>query len=217
MTSADLYHAWQFETGADATATVYPDGCRDVLVITGTQGESKLRLTDWDFQPRQVVLSAGTRIAGYRLRPGTSISAQAVDAMVVGADSPEEWIEAHAVTSDEAIDALLEPGSTVHGAARAVGVTVRTLQRRFHDLSLPSPEFWRLLGRARRAASMLPCRVPLADIAFENGYSDQAHMTREFARWFGRTPADLRRDVALLADISQPALGNWTGEQISMR
>ena len=118
MTDAALYHAWQFETAADATAMVYPDGCRDVLVITGTQGESELRLTDWDFKPRQVALRAGTRIAGYRLRPGTSMSAQAVGAMAAGADSPEDWIEAHAITSDEAIDALLEPGSTVHGTAK---------------------------------------------------------------------------------------------------
>ena len=96
-------------------------------------------------------------------------------------------------------------------------VTVRTLQRRLKDLSLPPPEVWRLLGRARRAASMLPHRLPLADIAFDSGYSDQAHMTREFKRWFGQTPSMLRRNKTLLDDIAQPALGNWTGEQISMR
>ncbi len=217
MTKHRLYHAWRFETATETNATICPDGCRDILVLSDTKGERIIRLTDWDFRPRKVVLRAGTRIAGYRLRPGTSIPSKAIDAMAAGADCPEDWISAHAVTSDEVIDALIEPGASVPGAAKSVGVTMRTLQRRLKDHSLPPPEFWRLLGRARRAASMLPCRLPLADIAFENGYSDQAHMTREFKRWFAQTPSELRRNKVLLDDIAQPALGNWTGEQISMR
>lgn len=43
---------------------------------------------------------------------------------------------------------------------------------------------------------------PLAELAADHGYADQAHMTRAFRRWLGITPAGLRRDpdrAALLA------------------
>jgi len=110
------------------------------------------------------------------------------------------------------IDALCLPGNSVHRLARQQGVSERTLQRRFSDLSLPTPAFWRQLGRARRAVQALQCRVPLAEIAAHYGYSDQAHMTREFVRWFGRTPVQLRRNPASMTDLAQPGLGNWSGE-----
>ena len=42
-------------------------------------------------------------------------------------------------------------------------------------------------------------------------------MTRDFVRWFGATPAVLRRDHGLLGTLDQPGLGNWAGEQISIR
>jgi AraC-like DNA-binding protein len=64
---------------------------------------------------------------------------------------------------------------------------------------------------------MLSLPVTLAEIACDCGYSDQAHMTREFVRWFGKTPTWLCRDVRLLDLLNQPALDNWTGEHISTR
>jgi AraC-like DNA-binding protein len=59
--------------------------------------------------------------------------------------------------------------------------------------------------------------VPLADIACAAGCADQAHMTRDVVRWFGVTPAELRRNRELLGTLDQPGRGNWTGEQISIR
>jgi AraC-like DNA-binding protein len=37
-------------------------------------------------------------------------------------------------------------------------------------------------------------------------------MTREFVRWFGRTPVQLRRNPAAMTDLAQPGLGNWSVE-----
>jgi AraC-like DNA-binding protein len=82
---------------------------------------------------------------------------------------------------------------------------------------LPPPDFWRLLGRARRAAGRIASGARLAEVADDAGYSDQAHMTRELARWFGMSPGQLRRSAPALDALLQPALGNWTGEQISTR
>lgn len=103
---------------------------------------------------------------------------------------------------DAAILALTLPGASPERVARDLGVSARTLQRRFVQSGLPSPEFWRLLARARRAAGLLATAAPLAGIACDCGYSDQAHMTRDFARWFGTSPAQLRRDKASAAATS---------------
>ncbi|MBI1651000.1 hypothetical protein C6Y62_12440 [Hyphomicrobium sulfonivorans] len=46
----------------------------------------------------------------------------------------------------------------------------------------------------------------------EYGYSDQAHMTREFVRWFGRSPEKLRQNPSAMSDLLQPGLGNWSEE-----
>ncbi|MEC9402698.1 MAG: helix-turn-helix domain-containing protein, partial [Pseudomonadota bacterium] len=118
---------------------------------------------------------------------------------------------------DDVIVALTLPQSTVERASKQAGVSVRTLQRRFREQGLPPPEYWRLLARARRAAGLLATEVPLVEIAAVCGFSDQAHMTRDLRRWFGRSPAQLRRDPDSLSLLSQPALGNWIGEQISTR
>ena len=37
-------------------------------------------------------------------------------------------------------------------------------------------------------------------------------MTREFVRWFDWTPDQLRRNPAVIADLAQPGLGNWSVE-----
>lgn len=64
---------------------------------------------------------------------------------------------------------------------------------------------------------MLADHASLTDVAHSTGFTDQAHMTREFVRWFGQTPGGLRRQPKVLDMLRQPALGNWTGEQISTR
>lgn len=179
--------------------------------------EDELRLTDWDFRPRRVHLEAGAEISGYRLRPGVTIGLQCSEMHASAGNQLETMIEDTATGNDEVgeiISVLSAPHATVAGIAKQVGVTIRTLQRRFESQQLPPPDHWRLLGRARRAAQALHCRVSLAEIACQLEYSDQAHMTREIVRWFGFTPTQLRRDKYLLDEISQPGLGSWPSAPI---
>ncbi|PWE52690.1 hypothetical protein DEM27_29380 [Metarhizobium album] len=84
--------------------------------------------------------------------------------------------------------------------ARDAGASPRTLQRRLRECRLPPPDFWRRLGRARRTVSALSADEPLAEMATDFGYSDQAHMTREcrgcerrFLRLFAQLPHQGRR------------------------
>lgn len=197
---------------SDEVSTIQPDGCRDLIFISRPSERDEIRFTEWDAQPRKTPLSAGTTLIGYRLCPGSVLAPQSYEQAVSEPAMLEDMIKSEATHDHEMMDvieALTLAGSTVEYVARQGGVTARTLQRRFHEASLPTPEYWRLLGRARRAIQALPCRVPLAEIALAYGYSDQAHMTREFVRWFGLSPARLRRSKVLIEQISQPGLGNW--------
>lgn len=169
-------------------------------------------VTHWDFSPRAVKISAGTTITGYRLRPGTIVDVTEFRNEIPDPSNIGPQIEGmihHDHESMDIVEALGTLNETIESLARQQGVSSRTLQRHFSALSLPPPGFWRLLGRARRAVQALPAHVPLAEIALEYGYSDQAHMTREFMRWFGMTPAQLRQSPATLHDLSRPGLGNW--------
>ena len=206
------YVRWKYRATADERVMVHPDGCRDLLLISRPDRDIEARVTDWDIRSAWVELDAGTTITGFRFRPGIVVSL---------ADLRDIDIEEHGLGSiiDEmyvgiseivaAVDFLAAANATVERAAKQLGVTSRTLQRRFQALSLPNPDFWRLLSRVRRAVAALPCRVPIADIAYEYGYSDQAHLTRDLRRWFGASPVGLRRNTNLIHEICQPGLGNW--------
>ncbi|MFP1644216.1 AraC family transcriptional regulator [Pontitalea aquivivens] len=213
-------HRWTYTSAADEVSVVLPDGCVDILVSScGKTGRDLVRVTDWDFSPRQVRIAAGMSLIGYRLRPGVIVSL--ADLQIENYDLSNLDAEIgdrirHDQEITEIIDVLGLPGSSVERLARQQGVSERTLQRHFKKLSLPTPVFWRQLGRARRAVQALPYRVPLSEIALEYGYSDQAHMTREFVRWFGRTPEQLRRNSSVMDDLAQPGLGNWS-EEITLK
>jgi AraC-like DNA-binding protein len=210
-----LFQRWTHDVPATTRAPVYPDGCRDVLILRRPGARPEVRLTPFDLRPRLVALTAGSALQGFRLRPGAAISARALQAIDATPDQAEAIIRsdlALSVDVGHAIRALTLPGTTVGDTARDLGLSPRSLQRLFHGLDLPPPDYWRLLSRARRAAAELAGPMPLAAIAADCGFSDQAHLTRETLRWFGQTPRQMRRDGATLSLLAQPALGNWSAE-----
>lgn len=199
---------------------VFPDGCRDVLVVRKPGEAPSVVLTQFDLQPRTISLAAGTEITGYRLRPGAVVDKTVLRAISLEPEkAPSILGEVVALPSDldEMIGACAQPVSGPGTISGSLGVSIRTMQRRFQTAGLPPPDFWRLLARARRAVNLLQSSASLADIASDCGYCDQSHMTREALRWFKKSPARIRRDVRLHRLLSQPGLGNWTGEQISTK
>lgn len=220
MTCPRPYHRWEFTTADSLRYVVVPDGCRDVLIIDPPQGRRLVVLTSFDMQPRITNIEAHTQITGFRLRPGLCVNDKTLSAII---NSPESAAQVLADACDapgdidELISALAAPGASVQSICRQAGISTRTLQRVFQSRNLPSPDYWRLLGRARRAALLIQTTTPLIDVAYQCGFCDQAHMTRELLRWFGITAARLRHDRQQQNVLGQPALGNWTGEQISTR
>lgn len=188
-----------------------PDGCRDIVIHTAASGTT-ISLTSLDLRPRKIQLTAGDTMTGYRLRPGLHINANYIK-QLKPRDISDLIMHAKSTQTDlsEAIQTLGHDNTPVHRIAKQLGVSLRTLQRHLAANHLPPPEFWRLLGRARRAAISLGSDMTLSDIADSHGYSDQSHLTRACQHWFGHTPKAIRKDRGVLEDITQPALGTWGG------
>ncbi|WP_334186624.1 AraC family transcriptional regulator [Noviherbaspirillum sp.] len=88
---------------------------------------------------------------------------------------------------------------SVIALAEEIGISVRTLHRDFTSVvGLPVKSFASIV-RFQRAMRSLHARpfMALAELAIECGYSDQAHMTREFRSLGGFTPS-ARPDVPII-------------------
>ena len=69
------------------------------------------------------------------------------------------------------------------------GLSPRTLRHRFLRATGLAQGAVRQVERANRAAAHLGRGVSIPDVVCEEGYFDQAHMTRSLKRWVGSTPA----------------------------
>lgn len=79
----------------------------------------------------------------------------------------------------------------VRGQAR--GITARTEQRRFIQVTGMTHATVHQIERARYATNLLRKGVSIVEAAYQAGYYDQAHCTRSLRRWIGHTPAQIAR------------------------
>lgn len=88
-------------------------------------------------------------------------------------------------------------GPVGHLAADA-GVSIRHLIARFKSEVGASPKTLARILRLHHAIDRLRSRpgVSLAQIAFDLGFADQSHFTRDFRAMTGRTPGDFRRGTS---------------------
>jgi AraC-like DNA-binding protein len=88
---------------------------------------------------------------------------------------------------------LQRPDSAGVGVVAArLGVRRRLLEEGFrHYVGIPPGTVARI-ARFQRGAEMLAGEVALGRAAFECGYADQSHLTREVRAMSGCTPAELR-------------------------
>lgn len=216
-----ILEAWSHVTPATSAETVYPDGCRDLIMTIDASGRADWHISDLHTAPLHFSVGERMTFHGLRLKPGVAIDEARLLADVYARQPDAKAMVAlvdehcsHPQTIDEAIACLAE-SATIAQTARMLGVSLRTLQRLFGAHRLMPPEFWLLLARARRAAAMMGASAPLAEVAAVAGYFDQAHMSREFTRWFQTTPGRVRSDDSLRTSITQLGLG--TALQISTR
>lgn len=98
-----------------------------------------------------------------------------------------------------AVDLAAHGEARPHALAAHLGVSARTLRRLLGDeLGVTPRELTRFARGSRLLARILraPRATTLADIALDCGYADQAHMTNDARRLFGRSPAAIARDAA---------------------
>lgn len=199
---------WTLDAVAEGTTLVLPDGCVDLVVLRRPGDAVTLHASPLMDGPVPVSIRAGDAYRGFRLPPGLRLDAAALAALAAQAmarDIDDAAIRARLpdlVTRSEATrDALacLAQASSAGAAARTLGVSLRTLERRLRAETGRSPDFWRRLVRVRRAARAIASGTSPAEAAHLHAFTDQPHLTREVRRWFGTTPARLRTDSARLA------------------
>jgi AraC-like DNA-binding protein len=93
-----------------------------------------------------------------------------------------------------AVRILGDPRSRVQTLADELGLSERQLRRRFHAAVGYGPKTLQRVLRFRRFLTGAQAGADLARIAFDAGYADQAHLTRESVRLAGLTPARLARN-----------------------
>jgi len=86
---------------------------------------------------------------------------------------------------------------TVAGIAEELALSVRTMQRHLSAWGFSFEEI--LDGYRKRMAleQLLNAPLSVTDIAHGLGYSDTAHFTRAFRRWYGVPPRSVRRNGGL--------------------
>lgn len=209
--SSTVLAVWEFAAQTNSRSVVLPDGCRDLIFrFTKIEGP-RWFLTSLDTEARLVPAKSGDFLTGFRLKPGVSVRAgqllESVRHHEIGQSGIEERIASFTSLSRDvvaALDCLRSDVFSVGEVVRRLGVSSRTLQRLLLPKTGRSPMFWLALARVRKAARAASRSICLAHTAADHGYADQAHMSREFRRWLGTSPAKMRADVELLSQLNQP-------------
>ncbi len=103
---------------------------------------------------------------------------------------------------DAAIRSLTVAGTPVAQAARVYGKSLRQFERQFQlDVGV-GPKLYARIARFQHAVQQLTDSTrTLAELAADLGYSDQSHMSHEFRRFSGLSPAAYaRQPVDFLQD-----------------
>ena len=92
---------------------------------------------------------------------------------------------------------LLQPGAqSIEALAHRHALSRRQLERDFRQCLGVAPAAYARLARFRRAVGAVASGEPLAHVAADHGYADQAHMTRTFRALAGMTPGQVREHAA---------------------
>jgi AraC-like DNA-binding protein len=206
---------WIRVHGAGDDVRVVPDACSDVVWEQG----AGTTVVGPDTSAKVVAGAPGDVLIGMRFRPGAGGGALGVplDALrdqrveaaevdrafdVAGDLAPADVIGRFlAIVAGREPDALVAEAarrlgaSDVQTVARELSISDRQLRRRFHTAVGYGPKTLERVLRFRRFIDAIDDgRADLAALAFDVGYADQAHLTREATRLAGLPPGALFHD-----------------------
>jgi AraC-like DNA-binding protein len=211
---------WEQRTDGPHEQRVVPDGCVDLiwsgerLMIAGPDTRARLvtigpgtRTVGVRLRPGVAGAVLGLPASELRdLSPdaaevlGRGVAAALLEALACGRDPHallRRAVELRGAGEPDplvaaAVRALARPRARLDPVARELGVSARQLQRRINDAVGYGPKTLQRVLRFRRLQALPP--APLAELALDAGYSDQAHMTAEVTRLAGISPVRFLQD-----------------------
>ncbi|MBL4707587.1 MAG: AraC family transcriptional regulator [Flavobacteriales bacterium] len=206
-----LLAQWQSNSETNTTAIVIPDGCRDLIMRMSPGKTPYWFVSSLGSCTYTVSIKAGVFMQGFRLKPGVRIDEERLLASIQNQNIEFEDVYCRLASSvhlspsvSEALDCLASDVGSVARAARELGVGQRSLQRLLTRETGQPPVYWMLLARVRKSARAVLGPRPLAEIAVNHRYADQAHMSREFKRWLNISPLKTKFEIEVLKQLSQP-------------
>jgi AraC-like DNA-binding protein len=203
---------WVRACDSDDEVRITPDGASDVIWRRG-HGTS---IVGPDTTARIYPRAAGELLLGLRFRPGAGgagigvpldalrdrqVDAREIDrAFDLDGDLPPATVFRRllAAAADRRPDPLVLAAAprvaegNVAALARELAISERQLRRRFHSAVGYGPGTLARILRFRRFLTLLDRgRDDLAGLAFDAGYADQAHLTRESRRLAGLSPVGI--------------------------
>ena len=203
---------WTSNSKANSTSMILPDGCRD-LIMKQEDGKKPRwfisPLFDWS---KLLQVDRNTNFIGFRIKPGTAIDEeellQKIRRNKLDIKDMENLVNDFTTRKQSVADAIHclvnDDTLSVKDAAQRLGVNIRTLQRLLYENTGRTPNYWFQLARVRRAGKALTSDNNFAGIAYSHGFSDHAHMSREFRRWFNLSPTEIcsRPEISQQLDIN---------------
>ena len=202
---------WHTVDTSDGTYLAAADACWD-MIFTRMPGGSRVLLSGPSSRPTVVPYRAGNRNVGVRFTQGTyfthgdphSMCDRTVPLPMPDADHFELASRTWAMPDYAGIDDLLaafdDDGLLAHDEVIEAAlhgddppVSPRTVERHFTRITGRSLTQVRQIARAREAVARLRTGEAIADVAYELGYADQSHLTRDVKRLTGYTPAESQR------------------------
>lgn len=211
--SSNIESIWTSSTQARQTSMIIPDGCRDLIMVESQGNKAHCVISPLFDQSQNFYSNNHVNFVGFRLKPGTKINEQqlinTVEQGNISLDDIPNLIEdftTREYSIAEALECLANDDvKSVKNASFSLGVNIRTLQRFVFAYTARNPSYWFQLARARKAAKALSTSMSLIDIAHMHDFSDQAHMSREFKRWFNLSPSEMIKRPDVMSQLNNSA------------
>lgn len=193
------------------------DGCWDMIFTVTKEGSTTVRLSGPSTTTTPVHYKKGNKNVGMRLKQGVffthiptsevvdvteSLPMPSGNTFILGGhvlnvptfETFDEFIaeleQKGLLSEDQIVRAVLE--------GKKYGASLRSVQRRFGRAVGMSPAYIMQIERAWRAVELLKSGVPIVEVVYELGYSDQAHLNKSIKKVTGYTPRQTaRRDEPL--------------------
>jgi AraC-like DNA-binding protein len=208
--------------GGPRTHRILPDACVDIvslngrLIIAGPATQAHFSTTDGPtFGVRFRVGAAGAAL-GIPAAELLDLSVPLEDVWGDALDIANVHELANAVVArGGGSDPLVRAAAT--GTPRqALGIGDRQLRRRFLDAVGYGPKTLDRILRFQRFLRLAEHESDLARLAFDAGYADQAHLTRECTRLAGLPPAQLLAEGAVPAGETSVSFKTARAEPATM-